>query len=142
MVALAHHPESIWKPLRGPVRDWPLALCDRSTVDLAKDVKATDLVFAKYAVENFQLHYSRYHKWYYLSDQQPWEAWIFLQSDSADAKRSGIQKQDMVKLSILLSPISGVPHSSFPLHKWGEIKELRESIEVRALVYYDKIPEE
>lgn len=136
-----HHAESVWKPLRGPVRDWPLAVCDRSTVDLAKDVKAADLVFARHAVENCQIHYSSCHKWYYLSDQQPEEAWVFLQSDSADTERSGKYKQVIRALSMKLSLTKGVPHSSFRLPQRGQVGESRESIEVRALVYYDDTPE-
>ena len=113
-------------------------MCDRSTVDLTKDVKSADLVFAAHAVENCQIHYSSCHKWYYLSEQQPEEAWVFLQSDSADTDRSGIHKQKQVeKLHHMLSLILGVPHSSFPLLERGHEGEPRESIEVRALVYYE-----
>jgi hypothetical protein len=73
---------STWKPLRGPVRDWPLALCDARTLEASTDLEAADLVYAEYVVENRQIYQSDRHKWYYLSDQQPDEMWVFMQSDS------------------------------------------------------------
>ena len=76
---------SVWKPLRGPVRDWPLALCDVSTVD-PDDIQPGDLVYGDYVVENCQLHQSGGQKWYYLRDQGPEEAWVFVQSDSLGSR--------------------------------------------------------
>lgn len=80
---------SVWKPLRGPLQDWPLGLCDFNTVRI-KDVHAGDLVHANFVLENCQVHYSPEQKWYYISNQEPSEAWVFIQSDSKDAwKRPG-----------------------------------------------------
>ena len=76
---------SVWKPLRGPVRDWPLALCDASTVD-SDDIEPGDLVYGDYVVENCQLYRSVGQKWYYLRDQGPEEAWVFVQSDSLGSR--------------------------------------------------------
>lgn len=36
---------SIWKPLRGPVMDWPLAMCAAQTVDPMTDFEPCDLVY-------------------------------------------------------------------------------------------------
>lgn len=108
---------SVWKPLRGPVRDWPLAFCDPTTVTIS-DLHPGDLVYDDYVVENMQLHYASNQKWYYLSDQGPEEAWVFVQSDSDKTKTK-----------------AGVPHSSFPLPASTTPPEPRESIEVRCLVY-------
>ncbi|KAF2737094.1 putative CmcJ-like methyltransferase [Polyplosphaeria fusca] len=107
-----------WKPLRGPVRDWPLALCDTRTVHPDTDLEPADLVYAEYIVENRQIYHSHRHKWYYVSDQQPNEAWVFMQSDSDP------------------SGISGVAHSAFPHPSSLPTDPPRESVEVRALVYY------
>ncbi|KUJ17653.1 uncharacterized protein LY89DRAFT_733488 [Mollisia scopiformis] len=57
---------NVWKPLRGPVRDWPLALCDPLTVD-TQDLHPGDLVYDDYVVENMQLHYDDNQNWYYIS---------------------------------------------------------------------------
>ncbi|KAL9033200.1 MAG: hypothetical protein Q9214_007626, partial [Letrouitia sp. 1 TL-2023] len=82
-------PLSMWKPLKGPVRDWPLALCDNSTIDPTNDLQASDLVFADYVVENCQVYYTSKQKWYYIRDQQATEVWVFVQADSAKSARPG-----------------------------------------------------
>lgn len=79
----------MWKPLKGPVRDWPLALCDNSTIDPTNDLQASDLVFADYVVENCQVYYTSEQKWYYIRDQQATEVWVFVQADSAKSARPG-----------------------------------------------------
>jgi hypothetical protein len=108
---------SVWKPLRGPVRDWPLAFCDPSSIAL-EDLHPGDLVYDDYVVENMQLHYTNDQKWYYISDQGQDEAWVFVQSDSDSFKTR-----------------AGVPHSSFPLPASSTPPLPRESIEIRCLVY-------
>ena len=80
---------SVWKPLRGPLRDWPLALCDLSSV-LADDTLEADNVFTNRVVESMQVHYAETQKWYYLQDQEPSELLIFQQADSAKGKNSGM----------------------------------------------------
>lgn len=83
---------SIWKPLRGPVRDWPLALCDVNTLD-DEDIVAADLVYPATVVENCLIRPSLKQKWYYLSNQTDREAWIFVQSDSKHKGQFGQHTQ-------------------------------------------------
>ncbi|MCJ1226945.1 hypothetical protein MMC12_003600 [Toensbergia leucococca] len=111
---------NIWKPLKGPMNDFPLALCDGSTVNKNLDLEPADLLLPDRVTENAPTYYRPEHKWYYLSSHEVSEVIIFKQSDS------------------LSSACSGVPHCSFanPLAPVGE--EPRESIEARALVYYDE----
>jgi len=59
----------------------------------------------------------------YLADQQPSEAWVFLQSDTT-------------------ADVKSVPHTAFPNPLAGEDAVPRESIEVRALVYYGGFADE
>ncbi|EQB53568.1 hypothetical protein CGLO_06686 [Colletotrichum gloeosporioides Cg-14] len=106
-----------WRPLKGPVRDWPLALCDIRSVDAKADLQACDIVDPENVSEEYVLHYSPDLRWYYLEDQMPNEVWIMLQSDS--------------KGSI------GVPHSSFPHPATTAQDHLRESVDVHMMVYYD-----
>jgi hypothetical protein len=73
-------PCSVWKPLRGPLEDWPLCVCDATTVDAEKDLVPSDQVFPKHVVENIQVHRNPSQKWYYLSEQTEDELWIFQQS--------------------------------------------------------------
>ncbi|KAF8849538.1 hypothetical protein BDZ45DRAFT_809874 [Acephala macrosclerotiorum] len=73
---------NIWKPLRGPVRDWPLALCDPKSVSPAS-LQDGDVVFEDFVIENKLLHHESTQKWYYASNQDTDEVWLFLQADSS-----------------------------------------------------------
>lgn len=75
-------PHSIWKPLKGPVRDRPLAFCDAKTVDSANDLVTSDVVYDDHSEENYQVHYNPKQRWLYLSDQQPSEMLVFRCADS------------------------------------------------------------
>ncbi|KAF2969732.1 hypothetical protein GQX73_g3868 [Xylaria multiplex] len=110
---------NVWKPLKGPLNDWPLVVCDASKVDCERDLTVADILYPEFMTENFQVHYSDKFLWYYLAGQNTNEMMVFIQADSKDAT------------------ISGVPHCSFynPLVPPGE--QPRESIEVRLLVRYD-----
>jgi hypothetical protein len=73
---------SVWKPISGPVKDWPLALCSAQTIDPTKDLEPCDLVYPGYVVENMQTYHTDQQTWFYMSDQMPDEAWVFLQADT------------------------------------------------------------
>nr|POE75759.1 hypothetical protein CFP56_67778 [Quercus suber] len=108
---------SIWKPLRGPVKDWPLAVCDAASLDQS-DVQECDVVFGTQVIENYLVQHNPQQRWYYLSDQTPSEAWVFMQSDTANGG------------------LIGAPHSSFLHPGHAESVQPRESIEVRAIAFY------
>ncbi|CAK1367573.1 unnamed protein product [Cercospora beticola] len=108
---------NLWRPLKGPVKKWPLMLCDWSTYDPAQDAIARDIVYPDDAVETYVIYHNPKHRFFYSSNQTSEEAWIMVQTDSSHAKGS-------------------VPHTAFPTAKDMDDEE-RESIEVRALVYYD-----
>nr|OQO18268.1 hypothetical protein B0A51_13882 [Rachicladosporium sp. CCFEE 5018] len=110
---------NFWKPLKGPLNDWPLLLCDSSTVDKSLDLTSSDLIYTDHAAENVQIYFSSKHQWFYLKDHDINEVLVFKQADSEK------------------TACSGVPHCSAynPLAPADESP--RESIEVRALVYYD-----
>jgi hypothetical protein len=75
---------SVWHPLQGPLVDWPLALCDGSTVDFENDTMAGDIVDKDAVFENTQVHFNAEQKWYYLPDQMPEELLIFKNADSEE----------------------------------------------------------
>ncbi|OJD30644.1 methyltransferase [Diplodia corticola] len=108
---------NVWKPIVGPVRDWPLAMCESRTMNVDRDLEPCDLVYPDYVVENRQVYFSEAFEWIYLSDQQPNEAWVFLQSDTDPSGKP-------------------VAHTAFPIPSQSEKAGPRESIEARALVYY------
>ncbi len=128
--------ESIWMPLKGPVRDWPLAVCDPKSVDPVRDIEPADLVYPRYIIETCQLYWSPKHKWCYLSDQQPYEALVFIQSESSPDSLLGDSTYILEIWKTLAYLLSAVPHSSFPMLESDTKSEPRESIEVRAILFY------
>ncbi|KAK8059318.1 hypothetical protein PG996_009248 [Apiospora saccharicola] len=109
---------NVWKPLNGPLYDWPLAICDAATVE-DQDLEAHDQVLPEVVRENYMVRHNAKHRWYYLSGQTTSELLVFRQVDSDGNK--------------------GVPHTSFPLphDQVQSISCPRESIELRAVVYLD-----
>ncbi|PIA95728.1 hypothetical protein CB0940_10833 [Cercospora beticola] len=107
---------NLWRPLRGPVKRWPLMLCDWSTYKPDQDSIARDIVYPDDAVETYVIYHNPNHQFYYVSQQTSEEVWIMVQTDSSHPK--------------------GVPHTAFPTAP-NVNEEERESIEVRAIVYYD-----
>jgi len=107
---------TVWKPLRGPVKKWPLMMVDNSTVNAKTDLQARDMVYYDRVVETTLAYISNTYKFMYLSDQKHSEAWVMLQSDS--------------------DGLSGVPHTAFANPLAAESDPRRESIEVRTVVYY------
>jgi hypothetical protein len=108
---------NVWRPIRGPVLDSPLALCDaRSFTD--DDLIASDLVYNHVRGETSSVAYRPDHRWYYFSEMQPDEVVLIRVHDSATDGRA--------RLSF---------HTSFdnPLASGAP---LRESIEVRSLVFF------
>jgi hypothetical protein len=108
---------NVWRPVRGPVLDSPLALCDARTFT-NDDLIASDLVYAHVRGETSRVEYNPAHRWYYFSGMQTDEALLIRIHDSADDGRA--------RLSF---------HTSFenPLAPGAPP---RESIEVRALVFF------
>lgn len=82
---------SVWQPTRGPCVDWPLALCDASSVDFLSDTMASDIVDPWGYTENMQVHYNNGQRWYYLKDQMPNELLVFKCADSEEGKGSVFQ---------------------------------------------------
>ncbi|THX10073.1 hypothetical protein D6D13_05583 [Aureobasidium pullulans] len=107
-----------WRPLRGPLYDWPLALCDARTVDYEQDTMPGDIVFTNWTTENLQVMHSSAQKWYWLPGQLPEEVLIFKSAES------------------LKSSAPGIPHSGFYNPDVSSEEAPRESIESRILVFY------
>ena len=109
---------NVWRPLRGPVLDSPLALCDaRSFTD--DDLIASDLVYPHVRGETSSVEYKPGHRWFYFSEQQPDEVVLIRVHDSANDGRA--------RLSF---------HTSFDNPLAPPDAPPRESIEVRSLVFF------
>jgi hypothetical protein len=108
---------NVWRPVRGPVLDSPLALCDARTFT-DEDLIASDLVYAHVRGETSRVEYKPAHRWYYFSEMQTDEALLIRIHDSARDGRA--------RLSF---------HTSFE-NPLAPNAPPRESIEVRALVFF------
>lgn len=108
---------NVWRPIRGPVLDSPLALCDARTFT-DDDLIFSDLVYAHVRGETSRVEYKPTHRWYYFSEQQTDEVLLIRIHDSDNDGRA--------RLSF---------HTSFdnPLTAGAPP---RESIEVRTLIFF------
>ena len=91
-------------------------LCDWTTYNPTTDSITRDIVYSQDVSETLVIYSNPNHAFYYISAQQDDEAWIMVQSDSTCGK--------------------GVPHTAFPIQEETSSLSDRESIEVRAMVYY------
>jgi hypothetical protein len=107
-----------WAPLRGPVMQWPLGVCDNTSVSVHEDLETTDLVYSDSLHREFlSVYESPRQKWYYLSEQMPHEHLLFRQASLFNNEF-----------------VSGVPHASISIN--NSASDTRESIEVKLLVIY------
>ncbi|KAK2598100.1 hypothetical protein QQS21_005811 [Conoideocrella luteorostrata] len=104
-----------WKPLRFPVCDWPLAVCDAKSID-QNDLVPTDVIYSSYIAENYMVHFNTNQRWYWLPDHQTDEILVF---KAVDSKDSGSWP---------------CAHGAFPLPGQHQDVPSRESIDVRLLV--------
>ncbi|HUH83697.1 MAG TPA: CmcJ/NvfI family oxidoreductase, partial [Stellaceae bacterium] len=55
---------NLWRPIRGPLRDAPLALCDAGSV-APTDLVPADLLYPDRTGETYAVTYNPAHRWYY-----------------------------------------------------------------------------
>lgn len=110
---------NVWRPIAGPLRDCPLAICDASSVE-EWDLLATDLVYPDRTGQIYYVAFNPAHRWYYASDMQTDEVWIFKNYDSALDARA-----------------RSAPHTAFidPTHH--PRVAARESVEFRAFAFFE-----
>jgi hypothetical protein len=109
---------NLWRPIRGPVYDAPLAVCDARTVG-PDDLVPSDLVYAHRTGETYSVIYNPAHRWYYLSEMNPDEALLLKCYDSATDRRARF-----------------TPHTAFTNPAAPADAPPRESIEIRTLVFH------
>jgi hypothetical protein len=108
---------NLWRPIRGPVRDAPLALCDGSSV-APEALRTVELRYPERRGEIYYLMHAPGQRWYFASEMTVDEAWLFKNFDSAPA-----------------GPGRAAPHSAFTDPRHSNAAP-RESIEVRALAIF------
>jgi hypothetical protein len=109
---------NLWRPIRGPLQDAPLAVCDARTVDFV-DLVPSDLVYRDRVGETYSVTWNPKHEWYYVPDMQRDEALLLKIADT---------KTDV--------PARFMPHTAFTDPTTPPEALPRESIELRTLVFY------
>jgi hypothetical protein len=108
---------NVWRPIAGPLRDCPLAICDASSVEEG-DLLAADLLYPNRTGQIYYVSFNPAHRWYYASDMQTDEVWLFKNYDSAADGRARF-----------------APHTAFvdPTHR---VVQPRESVEFRTFAFF------
>ena len=109
---------NVWRPIRGPIQDSPLAVSDARSVD-GEDLVATDLVYPDRTGEIYYVKFNPEHKWFYAPAMRNDEVMLIKCYDSVDDGRARF-----------------VPHSAFVDPTTPAGAPPRESIELRTLVFY------
>jgi cephamycin C biosynthesis protein len=128
---------NIWRPLLESVRNYPLALCDYRSLDVAVDLVPTRLRFPPWLKdrENYSVQRDARHRWYYWGALSPDEVLVFKCYDSAS--RSLALASEGTERAGLLDVAGLCPHSAF-FDRGGPVSgHLRTSLELRALLFYD-----
>ncbi|ESK84359.1 7alpha-cephem-methoxylase p8 chain related protein [Moniliophthora roreri MCA 2997] len=112
---------NLWRPISHPAYDWPLALCDFRSINYNEDLVPADLVYREMVGETFGVKFNAKHEWKYVKGLTPSEAILIKCFDS-------LENGEVAVLT---------PHSAFEDPSTPENAPPRESIEVRALVFYD-----
>ena len=112
---------NVWRPLRGPVLDSPLGVCDARTI-APGDLVPNARIYPNRRGEIQAVKFNSAHRWYYFSAMQPEEALMLKCYDSAADGRARFTAH-----SAFLDPTA--PSNSAP----------RESIETRALVLFEEM---
>jgi hypothetical protein len=109
---------NVWRPIRGPVEETPLAVCDAQSMKL-EDFVAMDLKYRDRTGEVYSIAYRATHRWYYFPKMQRNEVLLLKCYDSADDGRARFTAHTGFE-----DPTS--PPDAAP----------RESIEARMLVFF------
>jgi hypothetical protein len=109
---------NLWRPIRGPLRDAPLAVCDASTVR-PEQLIPSDLIYPNRIGETYSVTYDPAHRWYYVPEMKVDEVLLFKCYDSKTDGRARF-----------------APHTAFTDPTTPPDAPPRESIELRALVFH------
>jgi len=109
---------NVWRPIKGPVEAWPLALADARSIAPA-DVIACDLIYADRTGEILYGIYNPDHRWNYFPRMERHEAALIKCFDSL--------KDGRARFSL---------HTAFEDPTTPENAPPRESIEIRTLAFF------
>jgi hypothetical protein len=109
---------NVWRPIRGPVEEAPLALADAQSM-ASGDLVPSDLIYRDRTGETYAIAYNPAHRWFYFPRMQRDEAVLIKCFDSA---RDGTARWSA--------------HTAFEDPNTPAGAEPRESIEVRTIVFW------
>ncbi|MBV8096077.1 MAG: hypothetical protein JO110_23165 [Acetobacteraceae bacterium] len=107
---------NLWRPIKGPVLESPLAVCDAQTV-ARQDLVPSDLIYPDWTGETYAVTYNPEQRWFYFPHMRPQEALLLKCYDSATDGRARF-----------------TPHAAFEDPTSPPGAPPRESIELRALL--------
>jgi hypothetical protein len=109
---------NVWRPIRGPVEETPLAVCDARSI-APTDLVPTDLRYPDRTGEVYSLAFNPAHRWFYFPRMQASEVMLLKCYDSADDGRARF-----------------TAHGAFDDPNTPAGAPARESIEVRTLAFF------
>lgn len=107
-----------WRPVRGPVQESPLAVCDARSI-APRDLVAADLVYRDRVGETYSVRFSPAHRWFYVPAMECDEVLLVKCFDSLEA-----------------GPARFAAHSAFDDPASPPGAPARESIEVRTFAFF------
>ena len=111
---------NLWRPIRGPLLDAPLAVCNAQTIS-PDDLVASDLIYPHRVGETYAVKYNPAHQWFYVP---------------------GMRIDEVLLLKCYDSELDGrarfLPHTAFIDPSTPSDAPPRESIELRTLVFHAK----
>jgi hypothetical protein len=109
---------NVWRPIRGPVQDMPLAVCDAQSM-AQPDFVAMDLKYRDRTGEVYMVTFNPNHRWFYFPHMQRNEVILLKGYDSLDDGRARF-----------------TAHTGFDDPTTPPEAPARESIEARTLVFF------
>ena len=118
------------------MEDWPLATMDYQTLQ-SSHVHPTNIFRQRddFVGQTVSINYSTEQKWYYLSHQTPDEVTLIKIWDNKEDVAKCMDRKNYLNVSELIVKVCA--HCAFQSPTGKNAKVPRESIEVRALVFYD-----
>jgi len=131
---------NVWRPLVNTVYDYPLAVCDFNTVDVVEDLIPTTLVYPPPTPngETYSVKHNPNQVWWYWGEMTPDDVLLLKCYDSASRALTKVKESGADVPEAELRDVAGLtPHTAFFNAEGAKKGIKRQSIEVRALVFYD-----
>jgi hypothetical protein len=87
---------NVWRPIRGPVQESPLAVCDAQSLR-PDDFVASDLIYPHRRGETYAVTFRPTHHWYYVPQMQADEALLLKCYDSAEDRPRALHRPHRVR---------------------------------------------